>query len=147
MDEFTVVPLREGVRLPEKAYKFDAGFDVYAPEPITINAGKWAKIPLGFGIELKTDTVCIMMEKSGLAARHGIFSIAGVIDASYRGEVHAVMANLGSTAFYFKKGDKIAQFIVFPCYTATNYRVGEGFSNSLEFIDSRGDGGFGSSGR
>lgn len=145
MESFGLKPLKEGVRLPEKAYKNDAGFDVFAPEKITIKAGMWAKIPLGFALMLHPGTVCLMMEKSGLATKHGLFSIAGVIDASYRGECHAVMFNMGPVDLTFKKGDKLAQFLVVPCYTERRYNVLTKFDDYV-FENDRGTGGFGSSG-
>ena len=50
--------------------------------------------------------------RSGLAAKHGIDTMAGVIDADYRGPVGVILANLSDTDFEVKVGDRIAQLIV-----------------------------------
>lgn len=53
-----------------------------------------------------------MAPRSGLAAKHGIDTMAGVIDADYRGPVGVILANLSDTDFEVKVGDRIAQLIV-----------------------------------
>jgi dUTP pyrophosphatase len=50
--------------------------------------------------------------RSGLAAKHGIDTMAGVIDADYRGQVGVILANLSEADFEIKVGDRIAQLIV-----------------------------------
>jgi dUTP pyrophosphatase len=50
--------------------------------------------------------------RSGLANKHGIDTMAGVIDADYRGPVGVILANLSDTNFEIKVGDRIAQLIV-----------------------------------
>lgn len=50
--------------------------------------------------------------RSGLAAKHGIDTMAGVIDADYRGPVGVILANLSDDDFSIKTGDRIAQLIV-----------------------------------
>lgn len=50
--------------------------------------------------------------RSGLAYKHGIDTMAGVIDADYRGPVGVILANLSETDFPVKIGDRIAQLIV-----------------------------------
>jgi dUTP pyrophosphatase len=50
--------------------------------------------------------------RSGLANKHGIDTMAGVIDADYRGPVGVILANLSDTDFDVKVGDRIAQLIV-----------------------------------
>jgi len=50
--------------------------------------------------------------RSGLAYKHGIDTLAGVIDADYRGPVGVILANLSENDFPVKIGDRIAQLIV-----------------------------------
>lgn len=57
--------------------------------------------------------------RSGLAAKHGIDTLAGVIDADYRGPVGVILANLSDTDFEVKIGDRIAQLIVEKVCTRT----------------------------
>ena len=50
--------------------------------------------------------------RSGLAYKHGIDTLAGVIDADYRGPVGVILANLSDNDFEVKVGDRVAQLIV-----------------------------------
>lgn len=50
--------------------------------------------------------------RSGLAAKHGIDTMAGVIDADYRGQVGVLLANLSDEDFVINEGDRIAQLII-----------------------------------
>lgn len=80
-------------------------------------------------------------DRSGLALKFGIHTLAGVIDSSYRGELGVILINLGKEPFVIHKNDRIAQLIVSPCENAQLSYV-----ESLDETD-RGSGGFGSSGR
>ena len=75
-----------------------------------------------------------------MAAR-GIATIAGMIDAVYRGEILILMTNLGETTVELKAGEKIAQMIPVPVLTGNVEEV-----ESLE-DSARAEKGFGSSGR
>lgn len=78
--------------------------------------------------------------RSGLAAKHGIDTLAGVIDADYRGQVGVILANLSDTDFEIKIGDRIAQLIV-EKIAMPEVVVVEKLEESV-----RGAGGFGSTG-
>ena len=73
--------------------------------------------------------------------RHGIDTLAGVIDSDYRGEVLVVLVNHGDEPFRIEKGDRIAQLLVQKVERATFAAVA-----SIDGTE-RGEGGFGSSGR
>lgn len=89
-----------------------------------------------------TPSFLAVCSRSGLAER-GIFvaNAPGIIDPEYRGELIVLLFNGGNLSYYVRSGDRIAQLVVAPVVTA-----------SLEEIEdlqptSRGDKGFGSSGR
>jgi dUTP pyrophosphatase len=81
--------------------------------------------------------------RSGLAARHGVtvLNSPGTIDADYRGEVKAILINLGPEPFEIRRGDRIAQLVIAPVLQAH-------FVATAHLPDTqRGAGGFGSTGR
>jgi dUTP pyrophosphatase len=79
--------------------------------------------------------------RSGLAVRHGIDTLAGVIDSDYRGEVRVVLVNHGHEPFRIAAGDRVAQLLVQRVERA-------GFTESISLDETaRGEGGFGSTGR
>ena len=43
--------------------------------------------------------------------RHGLDTLAGVIDSDYRGEVMVVLVNLGAAKVRIAAGDRIAQVL------------------------------------
>jgi len=98
--------------IPKKAYKNDAGFDVYAPYDIWLFKGEFKQIKLGFAVEINNNEVCIMSERSGMAINYGITSIGNIIDAGYRGEISIILLNTGQNDYYINKGNKIGQMLI-----------------------------------
>ena len=89
------------------------------------------EIPAGF--------VGLIRDRSSMGKR-GITTLAGVVDAGYRGEVLVMLHNLNEESIEFEAGSKIAQMLILPVSTAPVVEV-------EELADSdRGERGFGSSG-
>jgi dUTP pyrophosphatase len=81
--------------------------------------------------------------RSGLAVKHGIDVLAGVVDSGYRGEVGVVLQNLGLMDFEYREGDRIAQLIIEKCHDVEWEEV----ESEEDLVSSeRGEGGFGSTG-
>ena len=81
--------------------------------------------------------------RSGLAAKHGIDVLAGVIDSGFRGEVGVVLINLSDgpeEPFVVTHGMRIAQLIIERCEEAEWVTVNE-LAQTV-----RGSSGYGSSG-
>jgi dUTP pyrophosphatase len=78
--------------------------------------------------------------RSGLAAKHGIDVLAGVIDSDYRGEVRVILINHGDAPIHVKAGDRIAQMVIQEYARMIPVEVEELTDTA------RGDGGFGSTG-
>lgn len=136
--------LRSGAKAPTVAHPGeDLGYDVYAAEGCILVAGLGpVVVKTGISIEDTQGRGFIVKDRSSMAVK-GAVTHAGVIDAGYRGEIGVVMSLLGTGWSYgIQPGDKIAQLI--PVIPATNSPVSvvENLSSS-----SRGEGGYGSSGR
>ena len=97
-------------------------------------------VPTGLAFAIPEGNYGRMAPRSGLAAKHGIHVGAGVLDSDYRGEIKAVLFNLGDKDFEIKEGDRIAQVIV-EKYTITELVEVEDLDDT-----ERGAGGFGSTG-
>jgi dUTP pyrophosphatase len=130
-------------KAPNKAYPGDAGFDVYNNSGYDIEIGphEWAKIPLGFRLEIPEDWVAVISEKSGMATNHGLLTIGNIIDCNYRGECHATVLNASRKSVIIDSGQKVAQLLIHPCYTGNEIVLTETLSPT-----NRGEQGFGSSG-
>ena len=125
--------------LPEYATGGAAGADLRASEAVTLPAGGRAAVPTGIILEIPPGHVGLVWPRSGLAVRHGIDTLAGVIDSDYRGEVKVVLVNHGTEPFAIAAGDRIAQLLVQPVARARFTRAAVGSTG-------RGSGGFGSTG-
>ena len=130
-----------GGSLPEYASAGAAGADLRASEAVEIAPGGRAAVPTGVRLQIPPGHVGLVWPRSGLAVRHGIDTLAGVIDSDYRGEVRVVLVNHGDESFRIAPGDRVAQLLVQRVERAA-------FTAAAEIDDTdRGGGGFGSTGR
>ena len=129
-----------GGALPEYGSAGAAGADLRASEAVTLPPGGRAAVATGLRLEIPPGHVGLVWPRSGLAVRHGIDTLAGVIDSDYRGEVRVVLVNHGSEPFEVRPGDRIAQLVLQRVERASF--VAEALGGP-----ERGEGGFGSTGR
>lgn len=131
--------------LPAYATGQSAGMDLRAdiPGPLTLRSLQRELIPTGLYIELPAGFEAQIRPRSGLAIKHGISLVntPGTIDADYRGEIKVILVNLSAEPFTLNPGERIAQMVV-----ARHEKVEW---NEVEVLEesSRGEGGFGSTGR
>ena len=128
--------------LPTKAHKTDAGYDLYSVEgPTELQPGQRAAFHTGVAFEIPKGYVGLIWPRSGMAVKKGIHTLAGVIDAGYRGEITVCLLNTGDESCSISKGDRIAQILI---QEIPLFRIQE-----VEELDStkRGSGGFGSTGK
>lgn len=132
--------LNENAVLPTRGSNEAAGLDLYAAADMVIPAGSYMTVPTGIAVAIPVGYYGRVAPRSGLAAKFGIDTLAGVIDSDYRGEIGCVLANLSKEDFNIKVGDRIAQFVIEKIITPTPVWV-----DSLAETQ-RGSGGFGSTG-
>lgn len=141
--------LHPDAKLPTRADPGAAGYDLYATESAYIVGTRSdavlpdsrAIIPTGISLVIPEGYYARIAPRSGLAAKHGIDVLAGVVDSSYRGEIKVILVNLSSEGFSVYAGDRIAQLIIEKCHDA-DWQVVDTLPESA-----RGAGGFGSSGQ
>ena len=125
---------------PRYASDAAAGADLHAAESLTLAPGERAAVATAVHLELPPGHVGLVWPRSGLALKHGIDTLAGVIDSDYRGEVRVVLVNHGREPFRVEPGDRIAQLLVQRVERAA-FTPADALSDTA-----RGTGGFGSSG-
>ena len=136
----TVKLLKKTGRLPEKSHDSDAGYDLFAPEDVVLRPGELKQVPMGIALQLPAGSWWIELRDKSSRALQGLHILAGIVDQDYRGEVIAVIQNLGHKAVIIKAGEKVCQMILHPVYPALVFEVDE--LNETK----RGKGGFGSTG-
>lgn len=135
--------LREDAILPTFANFGDAGLDLHIPDDVTIFTNELRKIPLGFAIEIPSNHVGLVLDRSSIATKFHIKTMGGVIDSTYRGELFVNLKNLHTTRMFWR-GDKIAQLLIIPILTPTK----DFLTVVTELSETnRGEKGFGSSGK
>ncbi len=140
MVNIKIKKLREDAVLPSYAHEGDAGMDLFSCEDYILKAGERRLFKTGLSIELPRGYVSLIWDKSGLAFKHGITVLGGVIEYTYRGEYRVILLNTSEKDFNIKKGDKIAQLLIQPICNAEIEETG------VLSETERGEGGFGSSG-
>src|SRR3989344_991251 len=126
--------------VPKYANPGDAGMDFFANEEVIIKPNQRKLVNTGISMAIPLGYVGLIWDKSGIASKHGIKTMAGVIDSSYRGEIKILLHNLSAEEFKIEKGTKIAQMLIQPVEQKAIVEV-----ESLDDTK-RGTGGFGSTG-
>ncbi len=131
--------------VPSYATPGSAGMDLRAnlKEEICIEPHQRVLIPTGLFIELPVGYEAQIRPRSGLALKKGLSvpNAPGTIDSDYRGEIGVILINLSSEFQHIQPGERIAQMVIAKYETASWVTV-----NSLS-PSSRGEGGFGSTGK
>jgi dUTP pyrophosphatase len=139
-----VTKLHADTQLPEYQTTGSAGMDLHArlDDPVTLAPLERAVIPTGIAIALPEGYEAQIRARSGLSSKHGITMVNGVgtIDSDYRGEVGALVVNLGQEPFVIEPGMRIAQMVI-ARYERADWQV-------VSVLDEteRGADGFGSTG-
>lgn len=116
---------------PTKAYKGDAGLDIYSTEMIRLipyqplNSMETGYVPTpdmyciktGISFEIPEGYYGEISDRSSLGMK-GIYVFPGIIDSGFRGEVIVWLQNFGQKDYVINKGDKIAQLILKPIIEA-----------------------------
>lgn len=139
--ELKVKKLSAEAKLPTFAHSDDAGIDLYAVEETWLEPGQVVRVKTGIAVEIPEGYAGLCWDKSGLSTNHSLKTVAGVIDAGYRGEIMVGMMNLGKETYTFKPGDKVTQMIIQKVEHPDIVEVSE-LSETQ-----RGVGGFGSTGK
>lgn len=129
---------------PTRGSALAAGWDLYAAEESTVPAHGQAMVATDLSVIVPVGTYGRVAPRLGLAAKHGISTGAGVVDADYRGEIKVILFNHSATDFSIAPGDRIAQLVLEKIVNAdlVQLSLAEFESASTE----RGEGAFGSTG-
>ena len=134
------VRLDENAKAPTRAHDTDAGWDMYASQSLNLEPFTYGAIKTGLAFEIPTGWHVQIHTRSSYA-KAGIRCHLGIVDAGYRGELKVIIHNHTNQFVNIKKGDRFCQLIFLPVPDVRLAEVKE-LSKS-----SRGEGGFGSSGK
>lgn len=109
--------LRPEARIPTYGSPGAIGLDLSYLCPRTggtqlLTTGDWCAYPTGIAVAIPDGYYGRVAPRSGLALRHGIDVLAGVIDSDYRGEIYVILVNHGNEDFWVDDHMRIAQLII-----------------------------------
>jgi dUTP pyrophosphatase len=127
--------------LPTRGSAGAAGYDLFSADNYVVLPGRRVVVSTGIAIQLPPGTYGRVAPRSGLAVKHGLDTLAGVIDPDYTGEIKIVLQNLDDKPFVIRPGYRIAQLIL------ENFTI----ADIVEVVSpppatERGEDGFGSTG-
>ena len=135
----------DAIKLPKRATKGSAGYDIYSPFGFRLGAGETIKMPTGIRVLLDEDKFLAIYPRSGLGFKYKVqlFNTIGVIDADYaksdnEGHIWVKLYNdspEGKT-LDIHQGDAICQGIIQQFFKTEN-----------DDTDGVRNGGFGSTGK
>lgn len=137
--------LRSSAVIPRRGSEHAAGYDLYAAidVPVTIAPHTNEKIGTGLAIAVPEGWFGAVFARSGLSIRQGLrpANCVGVCDSDYRGEYIVALYNDSEVPQTVHPGDRIAQLVILPFMEAE-------FEEAEELPETtRGEGGFGSTGK
>lgn len=129
--------------MPALATPGSAGYDIASADQGVLAPGERRVFRTGFSLAIPIGFECQVRPRSGLALKHGITlpNAPATIDADYRGELMIALVNLGQEPFEITRGMRVAQ-LIFARVEQVNWR-----EVTVLPPTSRGEGGFGSTGR
>jgi deoxyuridine 5'-triphosphate nucleotidohydrolase len=126
--------------LPTRGSLQAAGLDIYALEDLTIPPGDRVLARTGLAVAIPEGYYGRLAPRSGLATKQGLDTLAGVIDADYRGEILCLLYNSGAETILAAAQSKICQLIIEKIITPDAV-----WADDISATE-RGSGGFGSTG-
>jgi len=126
---------------PAYAKQGDAAFDLFLniEESLTLQPDQTVKVGCGIAMEIPEGHFGMVVPRSSLSKRNLLLAnTVGIIDSGYRGEIMAVIRNVGTTPEVLNPQDRLFQMAIIPFTQVTFHPVDE-LSETA-----RGEGGFGS---
>ena len=122
-DEFIKYDIKD-VKMPIRATKHSAGYDMYSPIDTVIEPGQMQMIWTNVKAQFNEDEVLILCVTSGMG-KHGVMlaNTLGIIDSDYYsnegndGNIGIRLYNFSDESYIIKAGDKIGQgmFMKYLC--------------------------------
>lgn len=140
-----VEPEGRDLDLPSYQSEHAAGMDLLAAleEDLQLAPGERAVVSTGLALAIPAGYEGQVRPRSGLAVREGLtlLNAPGTIDADYRGTLRLVVINHGAAPVTIRRGERLAQLVIARVERASLELTGELPETT------RGEGGFGSTGR
>lgn len=129
--------LSEKAKVPAQATNADAGYDLFSTESYTLKPWERKLFKTNISAAIPVWYYGRIAPRSGLAYKHGIDVLAGVIDSGYRWDIGIILINFGNEDFVVEEWSKIAQFIIEKCHTVAWQEVADLDDNTERWAGGR----------
>ena len=139
----------EDIKLPQRATKYSAGYDIYSIRDFELKPRQTIILPTGIKFDCDTDKFLFVSPRSGQGFKYKVqlYNTVGIIDADYynneknEGHIWVKLYNDSpdGETLHIKTGDAICQGIILPYYkvdddSSDRERVGGFGSTSKEVV-------------
>jgi dUTP pyrophosphatase len=111
-EQLKFLRLHADAKLPARGSPHAAGLDLSSVENLRIPARGRALVRTGLSVAIPHGFYGRVAPRSGLAVKHGLDVLAGVIDSDYRGEIICALINHGEDSLEIEAGMRVAQLII-----------------------------------
>lgn len=136
------IKLDKGAYEPKRSHPTDAGLDICSNMYGRVMPHTQYTFTTGVHIEMPPGCCGLILPRSGLAFKHSLVAITGVIDEGFVGEIQVCLKNDSFEDYLVSEGDRIAQLLIVP----VRYEEVE-IVDEIDIDTDRGDAGIGSTGR
>ena len=99
--------------MPARPLAGAAGYDLFSIGDYVVQPGRRVVVSTGLTINLPEGTYGRIEPRTGLAVKHGVGVLAGIIDPDYKDEIKVVLQNHDpDRSFVIRPGYRVAQLVL-----------------------------------
>lgn len=127
LDDMEITAVYNSIKLPNRATKYSAGYDIYSPIDFVLKSNETIKIPTGIRCKMNDDIVLMIYPRSSLGFKYRMMleNTVGIIDSDYfnsdnEGHIFIKFTNHGEKELLINKGFAFAQGIFTKYYLTSD---------------------------
>ena len=130
LDDMEITAVYNSIKMPNRATKYSAGYDICSPIDFVLKEGETIKIPTGIRCKMDEDIALLIYPRSSLGFKYRLMleNTVGVIDSDYyssdnEGHIMIKITNHSNKELTIKSGSAFAQGIFTKYYLTVDDEV------------------------
>ncbi len=144
LDDMEITAVYNSIKLPSRATKYSAGYDIYSPIDFSLDKNETIKIPTGIRCKMDEDVYMMIFPRSSLGFKYRMMldNTVGIIDSDYynsdnEGHIFIKFTNHGDSRIEIRKGMAFAQGIFSKYYLTIDDNVDISRNGGIGSTDER----------